>query len=78
MTTFAWKINQPKQKMDYSKFDFEIKINKKLPAPNPKQTFTLCTESHLPTSLSLIQFMLHGVLTMADMFPWQYSIHSWT
>jgi len=25
-----------------------------------------------------MQFMLHGVLTIAVMLPWQYSIHSWT
>ena len=34
--------------------------------------------TYLVTSLSLMQFMLQGVATMADMFPWQKWIHSVT
>ena len=37
-----------------------------------------CNDVYLLTSLSLIQFMLHGVLMMALRFLWQKSMHCFT
>lgn len=34
--------------------------------------------TNLETSLSLMQFILQGVATIADMFSWQYWMHSVT
>ena len=38
----------------------------------------ITNSTYLVTNLSLMQFMLQGVATMADMFAWQKWMHSMT